>query len=142
MFFPLFLGFLLDLLTLDLLRSSVAARTAYALAHPVSTILLHWFSGLLVMFHVAFFASLLRRIVRRSVLSRFLRYPNEAEEHPFREFINVGLLTQMRRLGWSTFMYSMVLLVGVHVPSLIMGKAVPGLAPVQFRSRFPLPFSW
>lgn len=36
---------------------------------------LHWFVGIIFMLVVSFFASLLRKVVRKKVLENFLRYP-------------------------------------------------------------------
>jgi hypothetical protein len=135
--FPIIIGWSMDLLTLQLLDSSISARQRMFLRSPFTSTVIHWFIGLIFMLHISFFASLLRKTLRKAVLSRFIRYPDDAQFNPFRELLQLPVLTHLRRLAVSCVMYITLVIFCVHLPAKLATKAFPSLTPIHIRLSDP-----
>ena len=123
--FPILHGVLVDLSTVPLFSFSLASRYAFALRHPCSCLLLHWALGMLLVLSLSFTLSILKRMVRRSLLRStlgiFLRSAADELQHqhdlqPFTDMVRMGWLEQ----GWRTMKNSVVM-----VTVLLLGLAVP-----------------
>eukprot|EP00471_Norrisiella_sphaerica_P006609 CAMPEP_0184490754 /NCGR_PEP_ID=MMETSP0113_2-20130426/18732_1 /TAXON_ID=91329 /ORGANISM="Norrisiella sphaerica, Strain BC52" /LENGTH=1237 /DNA_ID=CAMNT_0026874793 /DNA_START=130 /DNA_END=3843 /DNA_ORIENTATION=- len=131
--FPVYLGWILDLLVLDLVDSTWEARKKFFHDAPLTSVAMHWFLGINFILYVSFVASLLRRTIKRRILSRFLRYPDDPDFQPFHDFIYVPLHKHCKRLCVSGLLYTLLVVLCVHVPAKIFTKLFPSVAPLRWR---------
>mmetsp|Transcript_19969 Transcript_19969/g.48903 ORF Transcript_19969/g.48903 Transcript_19969/m.48903 type:complete len:1235 (-) Transcript_19969:549-4253(-) len=131
--FPVYLGWCLDLLVLDLVDSTWEARKRFFNDAPLTSIAMHWFLGINFILYVSFIASLLRRIIKRRILSRFLRYPDDPDFQPFHDFIYVPLYKHCKRLCFSGTLYTLLVVLCVHVPAKFFTRLFPNVAPLRWR---------
>uniref|UniRef100_A0A7S3YSG1 RING-type E3 ubiquitin transferase n=1 Tax=Lotharella globosa TaxID=91324 RepID=A0A7S3YSG1_9EUKA len=131
--FPVYLGWCLDLLVLDLVDSTWEARKRFFHGAPITSMAMHWFLGINFILYVSFVASLLRRTIKRRVLSRFLRYPDDPDFQPFHDFIYVPLYKHCKRLCVSGLLYTLLVVLCVHVPAKVFTRLFPSVAPLRWR---------
>lgn len=106
--FPILIGCCIDVLTLDLMQATFESRKAMLSRSPVLFVLLHWLVGFVFMLNISYYASLLRKVIKRKVLSKIIRYPDDPDFHPFRELVHVAVLTHLRRMGVTFLLYCML----------------------------------
>jgi E3 ubiquitin-protein ligase DOA10 len=137
--FPTLLGFGIDFASLFLFQSNTASRIILLRKSPVTMTLLHWFIGIVCMLVISFFASLLRKTIRRSVLSKILRYPDDFEAaQPFRDLIQRGLLFHCKKLLKSVCIYCLIVLLTLHIPLKMTAKLWPNFVPLRYRLFDPI----
>ncbi|KAI8882007.1 hypothetical protein K501DRAFT_252110 [Backusella circina FSU 941] len=111
--FPTACGFLLDMTTLPLFSmASLESRFDFQLKNPFSSLFLHWFFGTGVLFYFANFITVCREIIRPGVLW-YIRDPNDPQFHPIQEMVDKPFTTLLRKIGYSAFAYSFILIFGV-----------------------------
>lgn len=109
--FPLYCGVLLDMAMLPLFETAtLASRLQFAVDFPLTNVFVHWFVGTCYMFHFALFVSMCRKIMRSGVLY-FIRDPDDPTFHPVRDVLNRPVTTQLRKIGFSAFIYGVLVLV-------------------------------
>ncbi|KAL0090879.1 hypothetical protein F4703DRAFT_1835583 [Phycomyces blakesleeanus] len=119
--FPIVCGILLDISTLPLFaNASLATRLAFYRTNPLSSCFLHWFAGTGFLFHFAAFIGLCRKVIRPGVLW-FIRDPNDPQFHPVQEMVDRPAVTLFQKISHSAMMYSIMVLVGVGVPTYAIG---------------------
>jgi E3 ubiquitin-protein ligase MARCH6 len=130
--FPCIIGIGTDFCTLDITEASVASRLRYLKQSPAMFIIVHWFFGLIFVLQVNSFASQLRNIMRKRVLSKILRYPDDDDFHPLRDLVNKPLLKHLRRLCLSLLIYGSLVYFCLNLPTKIFLRTWPSLAPFRF----------
>ncbi|KAI9022885.1 hypothetical protein CLU79DRAFT_751144 [Phycomyces nitens] len=119
--FPMACGVLLDISTLPLFpNASIASRFAFYQTNPLSSYFLHWFAGTGFLFHIAALIALCRKVIRPGVLW-FIRDPNDPQFHPVQEMVERPTMTLIYKISHSAMMYSIMVLVGVGVPTYGIG---------------------
>mmetsp|Transcript_21415 Transcript_21415/g.31833 ORF Transcript_21415/g.31833 Transcript_21415/m.31833 type:complete len:987 (-) Transcript_21415:81-3041(-) len=131
--FPVYLGWCLDFLVLDLVDATWDARKKFFHGAPVTSMAMHWFLGINFILYISFIASLLRQTIKRSILSRFLRYPDDPDFQPFHDFIYVPLYRHCKRLCVSALLYTILVILCIHIPAKIFTKAFPSVAPLRWK---------
>jgi hypothetical protein len=129
--FPFLLGWTLDALLLEMLGARLADHFTFTQKHSVLSFVAHWLAGLLFMIYVAFVASVARQVVRKSILRKFIRYPDDPDFNPLLDLVEVNSLTQLRRLFISLLLYITLIFLMAHVPSRIGARLFPGLVPLH-----------
>jgi E3 ubiquitin-protein ligase MARCH6 len=76
---------------------SLPARVASFQAYPISSIFLHWLTGMIYVFYSASFFLVLRELLRPGVLW-FIRNLNDPDFNPIQEMIEQPMLRHVRRL--------------------------------------------
>jgi len=131
--FPVYLGCCLDILVLDLVDSTFEERKKFFHDAPLTSVAMHWFLGINFILYVSFIASLLRRTIKRRILSRFLRYPDDPDFQPFHDFIYVPLHKHCKRLCVSGLLYTLLVILFIHVPAKVFTRLFPSVAPLRWR---------
>eukprot|EP00184_Porphyridium_aerugineum_P005636 CAMPEP_0184696662 /NCGR_PEP_ID=MMETSP0313-20130426/3882_1 /TAXON_ID=2792 /ORGANISM="Porphyridium aerugineum, Strain SAG 1380-2" /LENGTH=1180 /DNA_ID=CAMNT_0027155331 /DNA_START=258 /DNA_END=3800 /DNA_ORIENTATION=- len=135
--FPLGCGWWLDVCTLRFVGSSWENRVAFCTEAPWTCHALHWFLGIVYMVNISLFVTLLREVLRPSLLW-FLRNPDDPDFHPFRELVELPLSRHMRRLTISIFIYVPLILLLVYVPAELCMALGSSVFPFQLRFSDPL----
>ncbi len=73
---PVLFGIQLDYCTMQVFGSSVAERVAYASAHPMLSLLMHWFLGITFMMISTVMLLQLRESLHPAILARFIKPPD------------------------------------------------------------------
>ncbi|KAM0668670.1 hypothetical protein ACQRIU_002232 [Beauveria bassiana] len=136
--FPLYCGMLLDLALLPLFEdTSVLSRLMFTRNYPATSIFVHWFVGTGYMFHFALFVSMCRKIMRPGVLY-FIRDPDDPEFHPVRDVLERNLITQLRKILFSAFVYGALVIVCLGGVVWGLSFTLPTLLPIHYSSNEPV----
>ncbi|KAI5863310.1 hypothetical protein GGS23DRAFT_566357 [Durotheca rogersii] len=136
--FPLYCGLLLDLALLPLFEgTSVRSRLLFTYNYPLTSIFVHWFVGTGYMFHFALFVSMCRKIMRKGVLY-FIRDPDDPEFHPVRDVLERNVMTQLRKILFSAFVYGALVVVCLGGVVWGLSLALPNVLPIHYSSNEPV----
>ncbi|KAI5779817.1 hypothetical protein EDC01DRAFT_669996 [Geopyxis carbonaria] len=136
--FPLYCGILLDIAMLPLFETAtIAGRVQFAIDCPLTTIFVHWFVGTCYMFHFALFVSMCRKIMRSGVLY-FIRDPDDPTFHPVRDVLDRPVITQLRKIAFSGFIYGVLVLVCLGGVVWSLYGATVGVLPIHWSSSEPV----
>ncbi|OAA53227.1 RING finger membrane protein [Cordyceps fumosorosea ARSEF 2679] len=136
--FPLYCGMLLDLALLPLFGdATVLSRLVFTRDYPATSVFVHWFVGTGYMFHFALFVSMCRKIMRPGVLY-FIRDPDDPEFHPVRDVLERNLITQLRKILFSAFVYGALVIVCLGGVVWGLSWALPTVLPIHYLSNEPV----
>ncbi|KAJ2967579.1 hypothetical protein NQ176_g9595 [Zarea fungicola] len=136
--FPLYCGMLLDLALLPLFENATAlSRLMFTHNYPATSIFVHWFVGTGYMFHFALFVSMCRKIMRPGVLY-FIRDPDDPEFHPVRDVLERNLITQLRKILFSAFVYGALVIVCLGGVVWGLSFTLPTVLPIHYSSNEPV----
>ncbi len=136
--FPLYCGMLLDLALLPLFENAtVLSRLMFTRDYPATSIFVHWFVGTGYMFHFALFVSMCRKIMRPGVLY-FIRDPDDPEFHPVRDVLERNLITQLRKILFSAFVYGALVIVCLGGVVWGLSFTLPTVLPIHYSSNEPV----
>lgn len=136
--FPLYCGMLLDLALLPLFENTtVLSRFVFTRDYPATSIFVHWFVGTGYMFHFALFVSMCRKIMRPGVLY-FIRDPDDPEFHPVRDVLERNLITQLRKILFSAFVYGALVVVCLGGVVWGLSLTLPSVLPIHYSSNEPV----
>ncbi|KAM0281429.1 hypothetical protein ACHAQH_003552 [Verticillium albo-atrum] len=136
--FPLYCGLLLDAALLPLFEdASLKSRMAFTINYPLTSIFVHWFVGTGYMFHFALFVSMCRKIMRKGVLY-FIRDPDDPDFHPVRDVLERNVVTQLRKILFSAFVYGALVIVCLGGVVWGLAFAVPTVLPIHYSSNEPV----
>ncbi|KAF8534947.1 hypothetical protein BDD12DRAFT_894659 [Trichophaea hybrida] len=136
--FPLYCGVLLDIAMLPLFETAtVVTRIQFTVDFPLTNVFVHWFVGTCYMFHFALFVSMCRKIMRTGVL-HFIRDPDDPTFHPVRDVLNRPVLTQLRKIGFSAFIYGILVLVCLGGVIWGLYGATEAVLPIHWSSNEPV----
>ncbi|KAJ3494775.1 hypothetical protein NLG97_g3859 [Lecanicillium saksenae] len=136
--FPLYCGMLLDLALLPLFEdTTVLSRLMFTRDYPATSIFVHWFVGTGYMFHFALFVSMCRKIMRPGVLY-FIRDPDDPEFHPVRDVLERNLITQLRKILFSAFVYGALVIVCLGGVVWGLSFTLPTVLPIHYSSNEPV----
>ncbi|KAG7136304.1 ERAD-associated E3 ubiquitin-protein ligase doa10 like [Verticillium longisporum] len=136
--FPLYCGLLLDAALLPLFEdASLKSRMAFTINYPLTSIFVHWFVGTGYMFHFALFVSMCRKIMRKGVLY-FIRDPDDPDFHPVRDVLERNVVTQLRKILFSAFVYGALVIVCLGGVVWGLSFTVPNVLPIHYSSNEPV----
>ncbi|KAJ6443773.1 RING finger membrane protein [Purpureocillium lavendulum] len=136
--FPLYCGLLLDFALLPLFEdTTVRSRILFSYNYPLTSVFVHWFVGTGYMFHFALFVSMCRKIMRQGVLY-FIRDPDDPEFHPVRDVLERNLVTQLRKILFSAFVYGALVIVCLGGVVWGLSYSAPGVLPIHYSSNEPV----
>lgn len=136
--FPLYCGMLLDLALLPLFENTtVISRVMFTHDYPATSIFVHWFVGTGYMFHFALFVSMCRKIMRPGVLY-FIRDPDDPEFHPVRDVLDRNLITQLRKILFSAFVYGALVVICLGGVVWGLSLTLPSVLPIHYSSNEPV----
>ncbi|ATY65008.1 RING finger membrane [Cordyceps militaris] len=136
--FPLYCGLLLDLALLPLFdNTTVLSRLMFTRNYPATSVFVHWFVGTGYMFHFALFVSMCRKIMRPGVLY-FIRDPDDPEFHPVRDVLERNLITQLRKILFSAFVYGALVIICLGGVVWGLSTALPTVLPIHYSSNEPV----
>ncbi|KAF6839288.1 e3 ubiquitin-protein ligase march6 [Colletotrichum musicola] len=136
--FPLYCGLLLDAALLPLFEdTTLKSRVAFTINYPMTSIFVHWFVGTGYMFHFALFVSMCRKIMRKGVLY-FIRDPDDPEFHPVRDVLERNVMTQLRKILFSAFVYGALVIVCLGGVVWGLSLALPNVLPIHYSSNEPV----
>lgn len=135
--FPIMMGWSVDILTLDLVGGTWEVRKIFFKLAPFTCLVVHWFIGFIFMISVSFFASLLRKIIRKNVLAKILRYPDDPDFQPFRELVTIPFFTHIRRVLVSAVVYNVLAVLCCHIPAKFYIWLFSSLVPLHVRFSDP-----
>ncbi|KAJ6786646.1 hypothetical protein PWT90_03586 [Aphanocladium album] len=136
--FPLYCGMLLDLALLPLFENTtILSRLMFTRDYPATSIFVHWFVGTGYMFHFALFVSMCRKIMRPGVLY-FIRDPDDPEFHPVRDVLERNLITQLRKILFSAFVYGALVIVCLGGVVWGLSFTLPTVLPIHYSSNEPV----
>ncbi|VUC38036.1 unnamed protein product [Clonostachys rosea] len=136
--FPLYCGLLLDLAVLPLFaNATLKSRLLFTYNNPWTSVFVHWFVGTGYMFHFALFVSMCRKIMRPGVLY-FIRDPDDPEFHPVRDVLERSLMTQLRKILFSAFVYGTLVIVCLGGVVWGLGWVAPNVLPIHYSSNEPV----
>jgi E3 ubiquitin-protein ligase MARCH6 len=135
--------------------ATVAARIQFAVDFPLTNVFVHWFVGTCYMFHFALFVSMCRKIMRTGVLRKrvhlhssirvllltapdFIRDPDDPTFHPVRDVLNRPVLTQLRKIGFSAFIYGILVLVCLGGVVWGLYGTTQAVLPIHWSSNEPV----
>ncbi|CAN6616736.1 hypothetical protein TRVA0_006S03334 [Trichomonascus vanleenenianus] len=128
--FPICCGVLLDFAIICIFpNTTLSARYVFTINRPITGVFIHWMLGTFYMFSFALFVSLCRKIMRPGVLY-FVRDPNDPNFHPIRDVLERPLLSQLRKIGISAAIYSVLIVVGIGLPLWAMRKMEVSFLPI------------
>eukprot|EP01113_Clastostelium_recurvatum_P003922 TRINITY_DN11733_c0_g1_i6.p1 TRINITY_DN11733_c0_g1~~TRINITY_DN11733_c0_g1_i6.p1 ORF type:complete len:992 (+),score=148.42 TRINITY_DN11733_c0_g1_i6:50-3025(+) len=136
-FFPIVIGWWLDVCTVDMFAATVQGRAGFYFQHPFMSTVLHWAVGLGYMFHFASYVQWVRDVVRPGVLW-FLRDPTDPFFNPLKEMIELSFFRHARRLFLSLAIYSIVVVLLIWLPIKVMVLYMPHVLPFNIAVRGPL----
>ena len=132
--FPLYCGILLDVALLPLFRlASIPSRLEFSQSNPVTSLFVHWFIGTSYMFHFALFVATCRKQMRAGVLY-FIKDPDDPEFHPVRDVLERSLVTQLRKICSSAFIYGSLILLGLGGIVYGIDYLNPSILPIRWVS--------
>ncbi len=136
--FPLYCGMLLDLALLPLFENTtVLSRLMFTRDYPATSVFVHWFVGTGYMFHFALFVSMCRKIMRPGVLY-FIRDPDDPEFHPVRDVLERNLITQLRKILFSAFVYGALVIICLGGVVWGLSFTLPTVLPIHYSSNEPV----
>jgi len=135
---PLILGSALDVLTIHIRNTSWSRLCETAVQSPLLVSVTYWFFGFGFMFLISAVVALLRKTIKKEVLSKILRDPDDPDFHPLAELVDLPFRRHFRRLIITVLLYCSLLFLGIHLPTKIYVKFFPSLAPLRFRWSNPL----
>ncbi|WYZ40972.1 hypothetical protein EsH8_IV_001313 [Colletotrichum jinshuiense] len=136
--FPLYCGLLLDVALLPLFEeTTLRSRVAFTINFPLTSIFVHWFVGTGYMFHFALFVSMCRKIMRKGVLY-FIRDPDDPEFHPVRDVLERNVMTQLRKILFSAFVYGALVIVCLGGVVWGLALTLPNVLPIHYSSNEPV----
>ncbi|KAK1546029.1 hypothetical protein CPAR01_03531 [Colletotrichum paranaense] len=136
--FPLYCGLLLDVALLPLFEATtLKSRVAFTVNFPLTSIFVHWFVGTGYMFHFALFVSMCRKIMRKGVLY-FIRDPDDPEFHPVRDVLERNVVTQLRKILFSAFVYGALVIVCLGGVVWGLALSLPSVLPIHYSSNEPV----
>ncbi|TID01758.1 ERAD-associated E3 ubiquitin-protein ligase doa10 [Colletotrichum higginsianum] len=136
--FPLYCGLLLDVALLPLFEATtLKSRLAFTVNFPLTSIFVHWFVGTGYMFHFALFVSMCRKIMRKGVLY-FIRDPDDPEFHPVRDVLERNVVTQLRKILFSAFVYGALVIVCLGGVVWGLALSLPNVLPIHYSSNEPV----
>ncbi|TEA19626.1 ERAD-associated E3 ubiquitin-protein ligase doa10 [Colletotrichum sidae] len=136
--FPLYCGLLLDVALLPLFEdTTLKSRVAFTINYPLTSIFVHWFVGTGYMFHFALFVSMCRKIMRKGVLY-FIRDPDDPEFHPVRDVLERNVMTQLRKILFSAFVYGALVIICLGGVVWGLSLALPNVLPIHYSSNEPV----
>ncbi|ROT38231.1 hypothetical protein SODALDRAFT_296801, partial [Sodiomyces alkalinus F11] len=136
--FPLYCGLLLDAALLPLFENAtVKSRIAFMANYPLTSIFVHWFVGTGYMFHFALFVSMCRKIMRKGVLY-FIRDPDDPEFHPVRDVLERNVVTQLRKILFSAFVYGALVVVCLGGVVWSLAISLKNVLPIHYSSNEPV----
>ncbi|KXH60734.1 hypothetical protein CSAL01_06478 [Colletotrichum salicis] len=136
--FPLYCGLLLDAALLPLFEATtLKSRVAFTVNFPLTSIFVHWFVGTGYMFHFALFVSMCRKIMRKGVLY-FIRDPDDPEFHPVRDVLERNVVTQLRKILFSAFVYGALVIVCLGGVVWGLALSLPSVLPIHYSSNEPV----
>ncbi|GKT47647.1 ERAD-associated E3 ubiquitin-protein ligase doa10 [Colletotrichum spaethianum] len=136
--FPLYCGLLLDVALLPLFEATtLKSRVAFTINFPLTSIFVHWFVGTGYMFHFALFVSMCRKIMRKGVLY-FIRDPDDPEFHPVRDVLERNVMTQLRKILFSAFVYGALVIVCLGGVVWGLALSLPNVLPIHYSSNEPV----
>ncbi|CAO3639531.1 unnamed protein product [Cunninghamella blakesleeana] len=112
--FPVVCGILLDFSVMPLFSVTASKWRViqYMMEFPLSSTFIHWIIGTAFMFMFALLITSCRHILRPGVMW-FIRDPNNPQFHPIREIVEKPVWDQLKKLGASGIMYTIIVVVGV-----------------------------
>jgi len=116
---PLLLGLGLDLVTLDLLSSSMRERILFAGQDLFSALLLHWVLGITFMLLVTVSVLQLREVAHPDLLARVIR-PQEPQPDLLGNLLQESGVTHTKRMILSLAIYVALLMLHVWLPSRLI----------------------
>jgi len=135
--FPLGCGWWLDICLLDFVGVDLASRRQFLHQNPWASFMAHWVLGIFFMVGVALFVSLLREVLRPSLLS-FLRNPDDPDFHPFKELVEKPLVSHARRILFAVTIYIPAIVVMIYFPTQLCLVLFPSVFPYKLRFNDPL----
>jgi len=136
--FPLYCGLLLDFALLPLFAdATLKSRLVFTYNNPWTSVFVHWFVGTGYMFHFALFVSMCRKIMRPGVLY-FIRDPDDPEFHPVRDVLERNLVTQLRKIMFSAFVYGTLVVVCLGGVVWGLALAAPTVLPIHYSYNEPI----
>ncbi|KAL0932324.1 e3 ubiquitin-protein ligase march6 [Colletotrichum truncatum] len=136
--FPLYCGLLLDVALLPLFEdTTLKSRVAFTMNYPLTSIFVHWFVGTGYMFHFALFVSMCRKIMRKGVLY-FIRDPDDPEFHPVRDVLERNVMTQLRKILFSAFVYGALVIICLGGVVWGLALTLPNVLPIHYSSNEPV----
>ncbi|KAL2752949.1 hypothetical protein ACRALDRAFT_1083479 [Sodiomyces alcalophilus JCM 7366] len=136
--FPLYCGLLLDAALLPLFEeATIRSRIAFMANYPLTSIFVHWFVGTGYMFHFALFVSMCRKIMRKGVLY-FIRDPDDPEFHPVRDVLERNVVTQLRKILFSAFVYGALVVVCLGGVVWSLSFSLKRVLPIHYSSNEPV----
>ncbi|POR31386.1 ERAD-associated E3 ubiquitin-protein ligase doa10 [Tolypocladium paradoxum] len=154
--FPLYCGLLLDGALMPLFENAtVTSRILFTYNYPLTSVFVHWFVGTGYMFHFALFVSMCRKIMRAGVLctlppsvavfglqltssTDFIRDPDDPEFHPVRDVLERNLVTQLRKILFSAFVYGALVIVCLGGVVWGLSFTMPRVLPIHYSSNEPV----
>ncbi|TYZ64274.1 hypothetical protein PybrP1_003139 [[Pythium] brassicae (nom. inval.)] len=129
---PILLGVGIDFATLRLFDVTAQARIAFCMQHMVGSLMVHWVLGITFMLFVTVSVLQLREVVHPDILAKVIR---PQEDHPdlLRTLLSEKCVKHARRMLLSLVIYSLLLLVLVHVPVRAAVALAPSLFPLELR---------
>ncbi|WVQ81661.1 hypothetical protein IAT38_003786 [Cryptococcus sp. DSM 104549] len=129
--FPLGVGFIIDFCTVPAFpNATILGRLEQLAAAPFGTVFVNWLQGTMFMFFFANILSDIRQMCRPGTMF-FIRDPADPNFSPVKDIMEKSTLHQMRKLGTSAVMYSVVIF-------MLFGAASWGLAYQPFWDILPL----
>lgn len=112
--FPVVCGILLDFSVMPLFSVTASKWRViqYIMEFPLSSTFIHWIIGTAFMFLFALLITSCRTILRPGVMW-FIRDPNNPQFHPIKEIVERPVWDQLKKLGASGIMYTIIVVVGV-----------------------------
>ncbi|KAG7149043.1 ERAD-associated E3 ubiquitin-protein ligase doa10 like [Verticillium longisporum] len=89
------------------------------------------------MFHFALFVSMCRKIMRKGVLY-FIRDPDDPDFHPVRDVLERNVVTQLRKILFSAFVYGALVIVCLGGVVWGLSFTVPNVLPIHYSSNEPV----
>lgn len=137
--FPLGCGMVLDLCAIWLFAGATFdSRTSFFWQAPLTAVFYHWAAGTMFMYCFAILLSGCRAVIRPGAMW-FIKDPQDHNSHPIRDILERPTLHQLRKIGYSGVMYSVVVIAVVcSIAGLMMLGSRSGLLPFRWKIREPL----
>ncbi|KAI9309474.1 hypothetical protein BJ944DRAFT_258460 [Cunninghamella echinulata] len=133
--FPVACGILLNISIMPLfsVTGSKWRVIQYILDFPVTATFVHWIIGTSFMFLFALLITSCRNILRPGVMW-FIRDPNNPQFHPIKEIVERPVWDQLKKLGASGIMYTIIVIVGVGGVIHAIPFLIKDMLPLQWNS--------
>ncbi|KAH7105992.1 hypothetical protein BKA62DRAFT_688555 [Auriculariales sp. MPI-PUGE-AT-0066] len=138
MFFPLVCGLLLIVVTSPLVPFMTwEMRSTYFWGSPVTCIFLLWLLGTTFMYQFAISLGDCRSLMREGALW-FVKDPQDPAAHPIRDIMERSASSQIRKLTFSFWMYTLVIIFCVGGLVMALVGACYFLLPFRWKIREPV----